>query len=113
MKLLVYISSMSHNPEIRKKLAERIKKEKEQKFRPAYLPDEGFDKKEVIEDPKSKEERKKRRSNWRKRLGISSNDFEYEDHRPVSNEPPIICKECGEKAVDNNQKFCEMCGTKL
>ena len=103
---------MSHNPEIREKLAERIKKEKEEKFRPAYLPDEEFDK-EVIEQPKSEEEKIERRSSRRKRLGISDNDFEYEDHRSTSQEPSTICKECGEEATDKNQKYCELCGSKL
>ena len=103
---------MSHNPEIREKLAERIKKEKEEKFRPAYLPDEGFDKEEN-EQPKSVEEKKERRSSWRKKLGISVNNFEYEDRRSQSYEKQTICKECGEEATEKNQKYCELCGSKL
>ena len=103
---------MSHNPEIREKLAERIKKEKEDKFRPAYLPDEGFDK-EAIEQPKSVEEKKNRRNSWRKRLGISGKDFEYEDHRSTSQEHVKTCNECGEKATDKNQIYCELCGSTL
>ena len=103
---------MSHNPEIREKLAERIKKEKEQKFRVAYLPDEEFDKKE-LEQPKSEEGKRARRHSWRERLGISGKDYAPEDHRSTSHEPLTICKECGEKAVDSQQKFCELCGSKL
>jgi len=103
---------MSHNPDIREKLAEKIKKEKEQKFRPAYLPDEGFDKEE-LEEPKSQKEKIKRRSSWRQRLGISNDEFEYDDHRSTSDIPLSICKECGEKATDKNQKFCESCGKNL
>ena len=110
--MICYFSSMSHNPEIREKLAERIKKEKEQKFRPAYLPDEGFDK-EDIEQPKSKKEKIERRSSWRKRLGISGNDIEYVEHEVKSEKPLSTCKECGEKAVDKNQKYCELCGSEL
>ena len=104
---------MSHNPEIREKLAERIKKEKEEKFRPAYLPDEEFDKKIEEDIPKSEDDKKKRRSSWRKKLGISNNDFEYEDRRSTSYETPKICKECGEEAKDKNQMYCELCGSKL
>lgn len=104
---------MSHNPEIREKLAERIKKEKEQKFRPAYLPDEEFDKKIEEEKPKSENEKIERRSSWRKRLGISGKDFEHEDRRSTSPAPSTICKECGEEATDKNQKYCELCGSKL
>ena len=103
---------MSHNPEIREKLAERIKKEKEQKFRPAYLPDEEFDKEE-LEKPKSEEEKKTRRRSWRERLGVSGNDFEHEDHRSTSREPLKVCKECGKEAVDSQQIFCELCGSKF
>ncbi len=103
---------MSHNPEIREKLAERIKKEKEQKFRPAYLPDEEFDKAE-IENPKNLEGKKARRHSWRERLGISNRNLEYEDNRAISLESLITCKECGKEATENNQKFCELCGSKL
>lgn len=101
---------MSHNPEIREKLAERIKKEREHKDKPAYLPDEKFDKTE-LERPKSEEEKKTRRRRWRERLGISSHDFEHENHRSTSHELLTICKECGEEAADKNQKYCELCGT--
>ena len=104
---------MSHNPEIREKLAERIKKEKEQKFRPAYLPDEEFDKNLGEEQPKSEDDKKQRRSSWRKRLGISSHNFEYEDRRSQSFEREKICKECGEEATDKDQVYCELCGSKL
>ncbi len=100
---------MSHNPEIRKKLAERIKKERETKDNPAYLPDEKFDKAE-LEKPKSKADKMKRRHSWRERLGVSTGDVKHEDSRPTSYGPLKTCKECGKEASDPRQKFCELCG---
>ncbi len=100
---------MSHNPDLRKKLAERIKKERETKDKPAYLPDEKFDKAE-LEKPKSKTDKMMRRSSWRERLGISGGDIEYEDSRPMALGPLKTCKECGKEATDSRQKFCELCG---
>jgi hypothetical protein len=103
---------MTHNPEIREKLAERIKKEKEHKFKPAYLPDEEFDKK-ALEQPKSVEGKRARRHSWRERLGISNKEVVRESHIATADEPLKICKECGEEATDMKQVYCEICGSKL
>ena len=103
---------MSHNPEIREQLAEKIKKEREQKDKPVYLPNELL-KIEQTETRETEDEKKLRRRTWRKKLGIKNDNFEYEDHRSSALEPVCICNECGAEATIKNQKYCEFCGSKL
>ena len=77
---------MSPSPENLEKLSERIKRERESKKEPAYLPDERL---KLIQDERILEERKRK--------------FRI----------PINCENCGGKVRDQEQAYCEFCGEEL
>ena len=77
---------MSPSPENLDKLANRIKKEREFKEEPAYLPQEKL---AIIYDEDALIERKQL--------------FKVPTH----------CKQCGEEVIDEKQIYCEKCGAKL